>query len=177
MEGKPLVPHHIFSAPKTCFNADVRLQPAPTPPSSRSLPRFSGGQPSSTPPSGGHPYPSRLRCHSPLPAQRSSSIPAGSQIHPSPPSGHLLPLLLAVLFTSSPTAVILHPMLAVKLTLLRQWSSSIPAGSQIHPSPPTGHRPPLLLVVNPSPGYWVFVFQGERGKEGRGVMKRGDKRR
>ena len=40
--------------------------------------------------------------NSPPPPQRSSSTPAGGQPRPSPPGGHLQPLLLSVNFTSPP---------------------------------------------------------------------------
>ena len=123
------------------------------------------------------------RSHSPISAQQSFFTPVGCQHHPSPPSGHLPPLLLAVKF-SQPSG---HPpyLLAVKLTPLRpavilhtcrrptsplsaQLSSSIPAGSQPHPSQPISHLPSLLLKVN-FPRILMF--------KGREMMKRGGEMR
>ena len=76
-------------------------------------------------------YPSCWRSNSPLSAQRSSSTPAGGQIHPSPPGSHPQPLIVVKLTRVTPLrpAVILNP-----------------AGGQTHPSPTSGHPPPLLMV-------------------------------
>ena len=108
-------------------------------------------------------------------SQSSSTPPAGGRILPSQPSGHPLPLLLAIILTPLPLllAIILTPVtclpsghhssiLAVNLnpcgwstSLLptKRSSSTPPAGGHTHPTYPY----PLLLV-----------FHGERGKEGRG---------
>ena len=118
-------PRHKFSAIKTCFNfnADTHAQPAPTPPGGQSRP---GGQSTSTP-------------------------PAVSDSHPSPPSGPPLTLLLAVKLNPSLPTVILYS----------------PIGGQTHSSPPRGHHPPLMAVnLPPPPGYWCF--------KGRGVKRGGE---
>ena len=107
---------------------------------------------------------------SPLPTKWSSyTSPADGQTHPSPPSGHPAPLLVVKLTPLHPAVILTpcwrsnSPLLAVKLTPLRavvilqpfwrsssplsvQWSSSTPSGGQAHPSPSSGHPPPLLAV-------------------------------
>ena len=141
-----------------------------------------------------------------MPAQRSSSIHAGSQPHFSLPSVHPLPFLLPVIFTPARPAVILNPcwrsysplpdqgssstlLLAVNLNpplpplilypscwrlyspLSALRSSSIPAGSQPHLSPSSGHplRPPAgghihpcLSSFHPLPLLLVFIFTPPR---------------
>ena len=103
---------------------------------------------------------------SPLSTQQSSSTPADGQIHPfplvifhySPPSSHPPPLM-AVKFTPPCPAVIIHPCWRPTSPLPAQQSSSTPPiYGHIHPSHP------------------LLVFQGERDKEGRGGVKRGDVR-
>ena len=97
--------------------------------------------------------------YSPLPAQQSSSIPAGagsqrhpsqssfhallltvgSHIHPCLPSGHTLNLLLAVTFTPAHPAVILYPSCWHSYSTLRKrrLSATPPAGGHIHPTKPS----------------------------------------
>ena len=129
-------PRHKFSAIKTCFNfnADTHAQPAPTPPGGQSRP---GGQSTSTP-------------------------PAVSDSHPSPPSGPPLTLLLAVKLNPSLPTVILYS----------------PIGGQTHSSPPRGHHP-HSDGGQPPTSPRLLVFHGTRGKEGRGDGRRetGDGRR
>ena len=79
------------------------------------------------------------------------------------PSCHLTPILLAVKLSPLRPAAILHPCCQPTSPLPNQqsWrsnsllstqrSSSTPAGGQPHPSPPSGHLPPILLVVKLSP--------------------------
>ena len=95
----------------------------------------------------------------PAPDQRSSSTPAGGQLHPP----HL--------------AAIFHPSCwQSNSPLPTQRSSSTPAGcsSKPHPFPPSVHLPPFMLEVN-------FTFppaigvQGEGGDE-QGRRKSGDER-
>ena len=118
----------------------------------------------------------------------SHTPPAGGQIHPFPPSGHpptlmaanlpphpaviFHPSCLVVKFPPPHPAVILHPCWRSNSPLSAQQSSSIPAGGQPHPSPPSGHPAGGQLP----PSTRLLVFQRDRGKEGRGVMKRGDER-
>ena len=63
-----------------------------------------------------------------------------------PHGSHLPPLWLDVKFTPLHPAVILHPFWWLNSPLSAQQSSSTTSGGQIHPSPPSGHSPPLLVV-------------------------------
>ena len=109
---------HKHSALKTCLNADTHSQPALPPlltvnlnPSSRrsfNLHPFPLAVNLTTPQPAVILYPSSWQSNSPLPDQRSSSPPSGSQMQLSPRSGHPPPLLV-VKFTPPRPAVILHP--------------------------------------------------------------------
>ena len=56
-------------------------------------------------------------------------------------------------------------MLAVKLSSVRQRSSSTHVGGQFHPFPLSGHLPPLFAVnFTPPPGYWCLKGRAEREK-------------
>ena len=128
--------------------------------------------------------------------------PSCGKIHPSPPRGNPPPLM-AVKFTPPQPAVILHSCWRSNSTFSTQLASSLRSGGQPHPSPSSGHPPPLLAVkvtpLHPAvilyPCWWptsllptrrssytpytstpplLLVFQRERGREGRGLMKKRD---
>ena len=65
----------------------------------------------------------------------------------------LSPLHPSVILTPPHPAVIFHPSCWRSNSPLsaQQSSSTTPGGGQPHPSPPSGHLPPNLLAVKPSP--------------------------
>ena len=78
--------------------------------------------------------------------------PCWESTHPSLPSSHLTPFILAVKFATPCPAVILNPSCwRSNSTLPAQWSSSIPASGQTYPFPPSSHPPPRLWPISHLP--------------------------
>ena len=114
-----------------------------------------------------------IHTHSPLPNLLATiSIPSGPAVILHPCWWSTSPHRVPTQGSSSPPP----PFSWSNSQLPTQRSSSTTVGGQLHPSPPSGHPLPLL-AANFTPPHpvvpWLPVFQGERDKEGWGVMTKG----
>ena len=76
-------------------------------------------------------------------------------------------IIIIIKLTFLYPVVILHPFCLSNSPLLTQRSFSTPSDCQIHPSAPSCHLPPLLVVnLNHPPAIGVSRGEGYRGEGG-----------